>query len=125
MFVDIERGRRLPSEPLVRAYEKHFGLAPGSLAGLRQRALVERADQVTGERLRSFAAAPGGPGSQPPAVRPAGPAATRPGRGRAWGFDRTLVFMVRVVDAALDLVWELCGGQDFPQRVIERTSSGV
>jgi hypothetical protein len=57
MFVEIERGRRLPSEPLVRAYEKHFGVAPGALTGLRRRALAERAEQVTGERLREAEAA--------------------------------------------------------------------
>ena len=47
VFVDVEKGLRLPSESLVNAYERCFDLPPGSLLSLRQRALVERADALT------------------------------------------------------------------------------
>jgi transcriptional regulator with XRE-family HTH domain len=47
VFVDVEKGLRLPSEALVNAYERCFDLPPGSLLSLRQRALVERADALT------------------------------------------------------------------------------
>ena len=42
-IVDYESGRRIPPEAVVRDYERLFGLEPGTLARLREQALVARA----------------------------------------------------------------------------------
>ncbi|WP_182875008.1 ATP-binding protein [Microbispora sp. H10670] len=42
-IADYESGRRLPPADILAAYERHFGLTPGRLKELRDRALVERA----------------------------------------------------------------------------------
>jgi transcriptional regulator with XRE-family HTH domain len=42
---DFESGRRVPAVDILGAYERFFGLAPGSLTDLRQQALAERAAQ--------------------------------------------------------------------------------
>lgn len=133
MFVDIERGRRLPSEPLVRAYEKHFGLAPGSLAGLRRRALVERADQVTGERLREAEAASNAVlpelAARTAAETAAGTAAgtergTGPARGGWIVLNRSVLVALRLAEVALDAIRELLGGPEIARRVADRASTG-
>ena len=124
MFVDIERGRRLPSEPLVRAYEKHFGLAPGSLAGLRRRALVERADQVTGERLREAAAASNAAAPSPEPV--AGTGKETGSAHSGWTvLNRSVLVALRLAEAALDAIRELLvrhrtGGPEFARHVADQ-----
>jgi tetratricopeptide (TPR) repeat protein/transcriptional regulator with XRE-family HTH domain len=42
-IVDFESGRRIPSQDILAAYERQFGLAPGSLRRLRRNALAQRA----------------------------------------------------------------------------------
>ncbi len=42
-IADFESGHRLPANDILSAYERHFGLAAGSLRELRRRALAERA----------------------------------------------------------------------------------
>ena len=64
VFVDVEKGLRLPSESLVNAYEKCFDLPAGSLLSLRQRALVERADELT-DALGRTLDPPAAPAPQP------------------------------------------------------------
>lgn len=140
MFVEIERGRRLPSEPLVRAYEKHFELAPGSLTGLRRRALAERAEQVTGERLREAEAASDAASRDLTVGDVAG--RERPGDGHrdgsnygatgrgdpgrgSWSIlDRSVFVVLRLAEAALDAVRELFGGPEFARHVADRASTG-
>lgn len=68
MFADLEKARRLPSEPLLRSYEERFGLPPRSLLDLRQQALIERAARII--------APPEAPAAVPP--QPAAAPASRP-----------------------------------------------
>lgn len=68
VFVDVEKGQRLPSESLVSAYERCFELPVGSLLRLRQKALVERADLLTDALGRTLDPPPAPappPGPQP------------------------------------------------------------
>ncbi len=44
VIVDWEAGRRIPPADVLRAYERHFGLRPGELLALRERAQAERED---------------------------------------------------------------------------------
>ncbi|MEV7777492.1 helix-turn-helix domain-containing protein [Kitasatospora sp. NPDC088351] len=63
MFSDIEMGRRIPSEALVGSYEETFGLPPGSLLVVRQRAMAGRARRMTaGADPRPAGAGQGGAG---------------------------------------------------------------
>jgi transcriptional regulator with XRE-family HTH domain len=59
MFSDIEKGRKIPAEPLIRSYEQCFDLPAGSLRALRRKALAERARRMT-DPLASAADQPGG-----------------------------------------------------------------
>jgi len=86
VFVDVEKGQRLPSESLVSAYEKCFELSDGSLLNLRRKALVERADLLTGALGRALdlpAGPTSGPPAEPPLGPPAGPSSARPATGSA------------------------------------------
>ncbi|MFI0899725.1 helix-turn-helix domain-containing protein [Streptomyces sp. NPDC020983] len=65
VFVDVERGQRLPSEALVGAYERAFGLPPGSLLKLRRQALAERAERLTDALSRTLEPAPAVPPAAP------------------------------------------------------------
>jgi len=60
---DIEKGRKIPSESLIQAYEKCFGLPDGSLLVLRRRALAQRAERLAAK----FASGAGVPDPPPPA----------------------------------------------------------
>ncbi|WNI18474.1 helix-turn-helix domain-containing protein [Actinacidiphila sp. ITFR-21] len=68
VFVDVERGQRLPSEALVGAYERAFGLPPGSLLNLRRQALTERVERLTDARSRTLEPASAVPLPVPPAA---------------------------------------------------------
>ncbi|WUH90495.1 helix-turn-helix domain-containing protein [Streptomyces sp. NBC_00433] len=68
VFVDVERGQRLPSEALVGAYERAFGLPPGSLLNLRRQALAERAERLTDALSRTLEPAPAVPLAVPSAA---------------------------------------------------------
>ncbi|WP_031512972.1 helix-turn-helix domain-containing protein [Streptomyces sp. NRRL F-5123] len=68
VFVDVERGQRLPSEALVCAYERAFGLPPGSLLNLRRQALAERAERLTDALSRTLESAPAASLAVPPAA---------------------------------------------------------
>jgi transcriptional regulator with XRE-family HTH domain len=105
-FVDVEKGLRLPSEALVSAYEKCFGLPDGSLLRLRRRALVERAGLLTGAPARP-ADPPTPPGTPAPPypypfppVSPPPPAFPSPDTLRAGRFVRAAV---RLSSAALGM----------------------
>lgn len=99
VFVDVEKGRRLPSESLLTAYEKRFELPTDSLLRLRRQALVERADQFTGGLFRPPEPAPAP--SAPPTPPPAPPESDWP--ERAGQFASTVA---RLLGEAIGLVRE-------------------
>ncbi|WP_329173949.1 helix-turn-helix domain-containing protein [Streptomyces sp. NBC_01477] len=68
VFVDVERGQRLPSEALVSAYERAFGLPQDSLLNLRRQALAERAERLTDALSRALESASAVPLAVPPAA---------------------------------------------------------
>lgn len=70
VVADIEKGRKIPSESLVRSYEECFGLPTGSLRPLRQQAMAERAERMTA-KLASAVPTADQPGAPP--APPAGP----------------------------------------------------
>jgi DNA-binding XRE family transcriptional regulator len=68
VVADIEKGRKIPSESLVRSYEECFGLPAGSLRTLRQQAMAERAQRMTAKLASTV----------PPPVPPVPPADSGP-----------------------------------------------
>ena len=102
VFVDVERGQRLPSESLVSGYERCFDLPTGSLLRLRQKALVERADLLTDALGRSFDPAP----APAPLPIPSPALAAPPPAGTDWSerAGRFASAVVRLSGAAIDLL---------------------
>lgn len=80
-IVDYEAGRRIPPADVVARYERHFGLAAGSLTSLRERELARaaanEAEARRGPRPAMGASGPIGTPRQLPS-----PVATFTGRGR-------------------------------------------
>lgn len=62
VFSAIEKGRRIPSESLIRSYEQCFGLPAGALRALRRKAMAERAERMTALLAAHVHADAGGPG---------------------------------------------------------------
>jgi tetratricopeptide (TPR) repeat protein/transcriptional regulator with XRE-family HTH domain len=74
-LLEYERGRRLPPEDVILAYERVLGVEDGRLVRLRERALVERAAAKTAERVRHEIP---GERPKPPATVPSRPGAGAP-----------------------------------------------
>lgn len=64
-LLDYERGRRIPPEDVILAYERVLEVTDGQLRRLRERALLERAAAKTAQRLEG-AAGPEAPAPAPP-----------------------------------------------------------
>lgn len=107
-LLDYERGRRIPPENLVAAYEREFGITTGYLRALRERALRERAEEMVGTLIDRYGPADSG---QAASARTAG---RPPPAGFVPRLAHTVLALPGCMAAAVRAAWHVSGEPDRP-----------